>query len=99
MRRENEQMDKETILNNIFASDPLGLLEIKAKNPVITADDRLIVTFEEINNFYEKNGCEPQKTTDMNERGLFSRLKGLRGNPQKMQALKKYDRFNLLEEE
>lgn len=91
-------MDKETILNNIFESDPLGLLEIKAKNPVITADDRLIATFEEINDFYEKNNCEPQKTTDMNERGLFSRLKGLRANPQKIQALKKYDRFNLLEE-
>jgi len=91
-------MDKETILNNIFESDPLGLLEIKAKNPVITADDRLIATFEEINDFYAKNSCEPKKTTDMNERGLFSRLKGLRGNPQKIQALKKYDRFNLLEE-
>jgi len=91
-------MDKEEILNNIFSSDPLGLLEIKAKNPVITADDRLIATFEEINDFYEKNNCEPQKTTDMNERGLFSRLKGLRSNPQKIQILKKYDRFNLLEE-
>ncbi len=92
-------MDKETVLNNIFDSDPLGLLEVKAKNQVITADDRLIATFEEINDFYEKNDCEPQKTTDMNERGLFSRLKGLRANPQKIQALKKYDRFNLLEEE
>jgi len=54
-------MDKEAILNNIFESDPLGLLEIKAKNPVITADDRLIATFEEINDFYEKNNREPQK--------------------------------------
>ena len=92
-------MDKETILNNIFESDPLGLLEIKAKNPAITADDRLIATFEEINDFHEKHGCEPQKTTDMNERRLFSRLKGLRDNPQKIQVLKKYDRFNLLEED
>ena len=91
-------MDKEEILNHIFSSDPLGLLEIKAKNPVITADDRLIATFEEINVFYENHGSEPQKTTDMNERGLFSRLKGLRGNPQKIQALEKYDRFNLLKE-
>jgi len=92
-------MDKETILNNIFESDPLGLLEIKAKNPIITADDRLVASFEEINDFHEKNGREPQKTTDMNERGLFSRLKGLRANSQKIQALKKYDRFNLLGEE
>ena len=92
-------MDKETVLNNIFDSDPLGLLEIKAKNPVPTPGDRLIASFEEINNFYEKNGSEPQKSTDMNERGLFSRLKGLRDNLQKTQALKKYDRFNLLKEE
>ena len=92
-------MNKEAILNNIFENDPLGLLEVKAKNPVITADDRLIARFEEINDFYEKNDCEPQKTTDMNERGLFSQLKGLRGNSQKIQALKKYDKFNLLKEE
>ena len=89
-------MDKETVLNNIFDSDPLGLLEIKAKNPVVTADDRLIATFEEINNFYEKHGNEPNKSTDMNERQLYSRLDGLRNNPDKIQALQKYDRFNLL---
>ena len=90
-------MDKEIILNNIFSSDPLGLLEIKAKNPVITADDRLIATFEEINNFYENNNCEPQKTTDMNERKLASRLSGLRKDINKIKALKKYDKYNLLE--
>ena len=92
-------MDKEEILNNIFDSDPLEILEIKAKNPVITADDRLIASFEEINDFYENNSREPQKTTNMHERGLFARLKGLRTNAQKIQVLKKYDRFNLLEEE
>ena len=92
-------MDKETVLNNIFDSDPSGLLEIKAKNPVITADDRLVDSFEEINDFYEKQKREPLKTTDMNERRLFSRIKGLRANPQKIQALKKYDRFDLLDEE
>ena len=89
-------MDKETVLNNIFDSDPLGLLEIKAKNPVITADDRLVASFEDINSFYEKNGCEPKKSMDMNERGLFSRLKGIRENLDKMRALKKYDKFDLL---
>jgi hypothetical protein len=91
-------MDKESILNNIFENDPLGLLEIKAKNPVITADDRLIVSFEEINSFFEIHNREPQRCTDMNERGLFSRLKGIKENPTKIEALKQYDRFNLLEE-
>lgn len=91
-------MDKESILNNIFANDPLGLLEIKAKNPVITADDRLVASFEEINSFFETYNREPQRTTDRNERGLFSRLKGIKENPTKIVALKQYDRFNLLEE-
>jgi hypothetical protein len=89
-------MDKETVLNHIFGNDPLGLLEIRAINPVVTSDDRLIATFKEINDFFDKNGCEPNKSTDMNERGLFARLKGLRNNPDKIQALKIYDRFNLL---
>lgn len=90
-------MDKETVLNNIFDSDLLGLLEIKAKNPVITADDRLVASFEEINSFYEENGSEPQKSTDMNERRLFSRLDGIRKSKEKMKSLKKYDKHNLLE--
>ena len=79
-------MDKETILNNIFESDPLGLLDIKAKNPVVTSDDRLLASFEEINTFFEKNNKEPQRSTDMNERTLFSRLKGIKENPTNLEA-------------
>jgi len=90
-------MDRVT-LNEILNSDPFNLLpDIKAKNPIITPDDRLVASFEEINSFYEKNGNEPQKSTDMNERGLFSRLKGIRDNLDKMKALKKYDKHDLLE--
>ena len=91
-------MDKETILNNIFESDPLAVLDIKAKNPVVTSYDRLLASFEEINTFFEKNNKEPQRSTDMNERTLFSRLKGIKENPTKLEALIKYDRFNLLKE-
>ena len=89
-------MDKETILNSIFENDPLGILEIKAKNPVVTADDRLKASFDEINRFYEIHNREPKKCTDMNERSLFSRLQGIKENPTKIEALKQYDRFNLL---
>jgi len=87
-------------LDDILANDPLELLsDLKIKNPVVTSDDRLVSSFEEINNFYEKNNCEPHKTADMNERRLFSRLEGLRSNPAKAQTLKKYDRFDLLQKE
>lgn len=90
-------MDKEIVLNNIFDSDPLGLLKVKVKNPIITADDRLVASFEEINSFYERHGHEPQKSTDVNERGVFSRLKGIRDNLDKIVALKQYDKYDLLE--
>lgn len=91
-------MDKEEILNNIFENDPLGILEIKVKNPVVTTDDRLKASFEEINTFYETHNREPQRCTDMNERGLFSRLNGIKENPTKIEALKQFDRYNLLQE-
>ena len=64
-------MDKETVLNSIFDTDPLGILEIKAKNPIITPDDRLIASFEEINDFYDKHESEPKKSMDMHERKLY----------------------------
>jgi hypothetical protein len=41
-------------LDDILNNDPLGLLgEVKAKNPIVTADDRLVASFEEINSFFE----------------------------------------------
>lgn len=89
-------MDKEEILNNIFENDPLGILEIKAKNPIVTADDRLIASFEEINDYYKKNGHEPKKSMDMHERKLYSRLDGIRANLEKVEALRKYDKHNIL---
>lgn len=83
----------EEILNN----DPLGLLsEPKARTKNLNEDDRLISSFEEINSFYEQNHKEPQKSTNMQERTLNSRLQGIRENPEKIEALKPYDRFNLL---
>ena len=91
-------MDKEVILNSIFENDPLGILDIKAKNPVVTADDRLKASFDEINRFYEIHNREPKKCTDMNERSLFSRLQGSKEHPTKIEALKQFDRFNLLQE-
>ncbi|MCK5854887.1 MAG: GIY-YIG nuclease family protein [Sulfurovaceae bacterium] len=85
------------LLDDILDNDPLGLLgDVKAKNPIVTADDRLVASFEEVNIFFDEHGHEPQKSNDMNERGLYSRLEGLREDVNKSNSLKKYDRFNLL---
>jgi len=90
-------MDKERVLSEIFANDPFGLLDVKAKSAVRTSDDRLVDSFEEINDFIDKHGCEPQRSlTDVQEGQLYSRLKGIRENSQKIEALKSYDRHQLL---
>lgn len=86
-------------LDEILNDDPLDLLgELKQKSKPLDEDDRLSTSFEEINAFVEKNGHEPKKSTNMNERTLYSRLQGIRENPDKIQALKPYDRFSLLQE-
>ena len=84
-------------LLEIFNSDPLGLLEIKAKPKSITSDDMLESSFDEINSFYEEQGREPEKVGTI-ERQLFSRLQGITENADKAEYLKQFDRFNLLDD-
>ena len=69
--------DKE--LQAILVDDPLGLLEVKPQTShVVTADERLVAAFEEINTFVETHGHEPSASRDIQERKLYSRLQGLR---------------------
>lgn len=87
--------DKE--LQAILADDPLGLLEVKPQTSnVVTADERLVAAFEEINAFVEMHGREPAASRDIQERKLYSRLQGLREDTEKMAALLSLDRFLLL---
>ncbi|TWU44934.1 hypothetical protein Q31b_01050 [Novipirellula aureliae] len=84
-------------LERILADDPLGLLDVKPKpSNAITADQRLVASFEEINAFYREYNREPGESRDIGERRLFSRLKGLRDSPARAAALKDYDVFDLL---
>ncbi len=92
-------MDNSSKLFEIFADDPLGLLDVKAKASLARNEDgRLTASFEEINGFIDKHQREPQKNMkDMQEATLFSRLKWLRENPDKIDSLQAHDRHNLLE--
>lgn len=84
-------------LDDILENDPLGVLTIKPKkSAVASADERLLASFEQINDFVRENGHEPTKSTNIKERQLYSRLEGLRGNVAKVTALKEYDEFGLL---
>ena len=78
----------EFLLEDILSDDPLGILvEAKPKSKLVNSDDRLIASFEEINSFIEENGHEPQKSTNRSERTLYSRLQGIKDNPEKIEYL------------
>lgn len=90
-------MDKQRVLDEIFGNDPFGLLNIKASAPAArTEDERLLASFQEIVDFYEKQQREPAPGTDIQERQLYARLKSLRENPEKKAILQPYDAHNLL---
>ncbi|MDN5478851.1 MAG: GIY-YIG nuclease family protein, partial [Chryseobacterium sp.] len=85
-------------IEDIFNDDEFGLLDAKIqKSEIKTDEDRLLESFEEINDFFEKNRREPQPTS-MSEYALFSRLKEFKANEARKQLLKTFDRHNLLGE-
>lgn len=93
-------MDKDKILQELFENDPLGLLNIKPSNsPARNEDERLVASFMEIVEFFEKFNRLPNIDNDIQERNLFERLKGLQKNSFKIEKLRKYDDYNLLNSE
>jgi hypothetical protein len=90
--------DKDKILDDIFSNDPFGLLNVKPKTSNIkTADERLSASFEEINEFISKNDREPQPNpSNISEYQLYSRLKSLREDENKILALEPQDKYGLL---
>jgi len=91
-------MDKSAILEQIFNDDPFGLLNVKAKlYGSRTPDERLSSSFQEINDFIEKNGKEPEANpASVSEFQLYARLKSLRNDPIKVEMLKDMDINNIL---
>lgn len=92
-------MDKDQILENIFNDDSLGLLNVKAKQSnARTPDERLLASFQEINDFIEINGKEPEANPgSVSEFQLYSRLKSLKVDLVKVEMLKESDVYNVLQ--
>lgn len=90
--------DKDKILEDIFSNDPLGLLQVKPKSVnTKTADERLLASFNEINEFINKHGREPDPNpTNITEYQLYKRLVNLREDPEKMMALEPEDAYGIL---
>jgi len=92
-------MNKEDLLKMI-QDDDLDLLSIKPENsPIMTADERLILSFQEVNNFVRENKREPVSGGDIREHQLATRLKSLREDKEKAGSLSGYDEFGLLKTE
>lgn len=89
------------MLLKIFEDDDLGLLNVKPKvTSIVTADDRLVESFESINKFIDENSREPElSNTDMQERKLYTNLKAIREDKTKSTCLVNFDRYNLLQKE
>jgi hypothetical protein len=103
MKRGNglQVMDKDKVLDEIFSDDPLGILDVKPKNSSVkSADERLISSFQEIIDYFEANKREPEPNiTNISEYQLYSRLKSIREDDNKVAALQEYDKHNLLKTE
>lgn len=91
---------KDKILDEIFNSDSLGLLKVLPKSsPARNADERLLASFQEIVDFYERNNNQEPTPNPQNiaEYQLYSRLKNLRESDEKIWALASVDKYNLLQ--
>lgn len=91
-------MDKNKVLDDIFNNDEFDILNIKPKIAYTrNADERLSASFNEVNDFIEKYNKEPQPNpTNISEFQLYSRLKKIRENPEKMLSLQNEDVHGLL---
>lgn len=102
MTQEPEQPAKaetRAALDAIFEADEEGLLDVPEKAVKLTAADRLQRSFLEIIEFVREHGREPSPTTrEIGERKLGARLDGIRMNPEKVDALRNLDEFDLLNE-
>jgi hypothetical protein len=90
-------MDKDKLLK-ILNDDDLGLLNVKPKvSSAITADERLLASFQEIKDFVQKNGREPEANNkDIHEFKLYKRLESFRTDSIKATTLKEHDDGGLL---
>lgn len=92
-------MDREELLK-LIADDEFGLLKVKPKASVAaSADERLSASFHEINQFVNEHGREPKPGNGVQEHQLYSRLKAIRENKDKIQILLDLDEHSLLSTE
>lgn len=90
-------MDKDKKLKELFENDPLGLLDSKPnQTPARNEEERLLASFQEINDFYAVHQREPQADGNLHEHQLYARLQAIRAAEDKKEVLKNADIHGLL---
>lgn len=90
-------MELDEFLDFVSANDELGLLKVKAKTSVPTADEHLLSKFKEINDFVLANGREPlADMANVPEFMLHQRLSSIRNNANQCVSLNPFDIHGLL---
>lgn len=83
-------------LDDIFADTDFDRLVAGIKPVRVERLDPEIEKFLEIMDWVRENGREPQKSTNLKERSLFSRLKGIREQADRRAKVRPYDELGLL---
>lgn len=87
-------------LDELFSGEDAYLFTPKEKNPVISNDDRLVESFEEVVKFYKNNSHLPLITSnDFHERRLAQRLNNFMTDKDKYEKLQKCDEMGILKQE
>lgn len=93
-------MDYSEKIAELAKSPYANLFKTKPKQQNMTADDRLLESFEEIRTFYHNHGHIPLiNSSDMKEKLLAARLKGLRQDKNKKAMLTEKDSDGILEDD
>jgi Asp-tRNA(Asn)/Glu-tRNA(Gln) amidotransferase C subunit len=94
-------MDKNQVLDDIFNNDPFGILNVKPKTSTVKSEEeRLLSSFNEINDFVEKNNKLPEpNASNISEYQLYKRLTNLREDSYKCCVLEPEDKYNILKVE
>ncbi|TWT16514.1 hypothetical protein [Streptococcus sp. sy010] len=87
-------------LDDIFNDDDFEKLVATIRPLRVVKQDPEVESFYEIMDWIREHGREPQKSvTNLKERSLFSRLKGIRERQDRQEKLRKYDDLGLLGDE
>ena len=87
-------------LDSIFEDDAFDDLTKQVEKKKVVKQDPEVAKFQEIIDFVNENGREPEKTSEWSsERALWARLSGFRGKPERAEKVKSYDTLGLLEKD